>query len=356
MPGGTFRPKKNTPVGSKGLQLKRHIDATLGQGDLARAVALPPGEDLDEWLAVNVVDFYNAASVIYSTLAEFCTPAACPVMSAGSRYEYLWPQVQQRQGQQQQQQQQAAAVGGLHQQQQQQQQQQLQQSQQQQQQQQHQHQGCGGHSHAGAATATATEAEAAAAAAAGGAASAGPPPCPPEAAAAPVPPPPQPARQRPLRLCAPEYIERLFDWIEAQIDDERLFPQQFGEPFPPGFRAAAATVLRRLFRVYAHAYHSHFRQVVALGEEAHLNTCFKHFALFVRHFGLVDARELAPLSELIEQLCGGGGGGGGTAAGGGGGAAGAGVAAAGGGGGGAGGGGPGSGAVLPGLVGQNGGA
>jgi MOB kinase activator 1 len=214
----------------------------LGQGDLLRAVALPPGEDLDEWLAVNVVDFYNAASVLFSTLqGEFCTSASCPVMSAGSRYEYLWPA-------------QATVGGGV-----------------------------------GETPASSAQAQQQA-----------------------------PPRQRPLRLSAPEYVERLFDWIEAQIDDERLFPQQFGEPFPQGFQQVAQAILRRLFRVYAHVYHHHFRQVVALGEEAHLNTCFKHFALFVRHFALVDARELAPLAELIEQLCGGGAGGaagGGAAAG-----------------------------------------
>lgn len=86
----TFRPKKNTPVGSKGLQLKRHIEATLGSGNLMDAVRLPPGEDLNEWLAVNTVDFYNALSVLYSTLDEFCTCLACEVMTAGCKYEYLW--------------------------------------------------------------------------------------------------------------------------------------------------------------------------------------------------------------------------------------------------------------------------
>lgn len=86
----TFRPKKNTPVGSKGLQLKRHIEATLGSGNLMDAVRLPPGEDLNEWLAVNTVLFYNAVSVLYSTLDEFCTASCCEVMSAGSKYEYLW--------------------------------------------------------------------------------------------------------------------------------------------------------------------------------------------------------------------------------------------------------------------------
>jgi MOB kinase activator 1 len=49
----TFRPKKSTPSGSKGAQLRKHIDATLGSGNLREAVRLPPGEDLFEWLAVN---------------------------------------------------------------------------------------------------------------------------------------------------------------------------------------------------------------------------------------------------------------------------------------------------------------
>lgn len=52
---------------------------------MIEAVRLPPGEDIQEWLAVNTVDFYNAISVLYSTLAEFCTEASCEVMSAGSK-------------------------------------------------------------------------------------------------------------------------------------------------------------------------------------------------------------------------------------------------------------------------------
>lgn len=37
----------------QGAQLREHIDATLGSGNLREAVKLPPGEDLNEWLAVN---------------------------------------------------------------------------------------------------------------------------------------------------------------------------------------------------------------------------------------------------------------------------------------------------------------
>ena len=37
----------------QGAALRKHIDATLGSGNLREAVRLPPGEDLYEWLAVN---------------------------------------------------------------------------------------------------------------------------------------------------------------------------------------------------------------------------------------------------------------------------------------------------------------
>jgi len=69
-------------------------------------------------------------------------------------------------------------------------------------------------------------------------------------------------------------------WL--QIDDPRLFPQRYGEPFPSNFMQIVQTIFKRLFRVYAHIYHSHFRSICALNEEAHLNTCFKHFMHFTQ--------------------------------------------------------------------------
>jgi MOB kinase activator 1 len=118
-------------------QLKQHIDATIGSGNLRDAVRddaccvcdrhglmhcvapstqqvqLPPGEDLNEWcgscmrcaavlqrasvtaaprlrLAVNTVDFFNAISMLYGTLTECCTATSCPTMCAGPKYEYRW--------------------------------------------------------------------------------------------------------------------------------------------------------------------------------------------------------------------------------------------------------------------------
>lgn len=86
----TFKPKRNIPEGTKQYQLKRYAEATLGSGNLRAAVLLPEGEDLNEWLAVNTVDFFNHLNMLYGTITEFCTPIACPTMSAGPRYEYHW--------------------------------------------------------------------------------------------------------------------------------------------------------------------------------------------------------------------------------------------------------------------------
>jgi hypothetical protein len=66
------------------------------------------------------------------------------------------------------------------------------------------------------------------------------------------------------------------------MDDAAIFPQHYGEPFPPTFQSVICAIFKRLFRVYAHIYHTHFKHVCALGEEAHLNTCFKHFVYFTR--------------------------------------------------------------------------
>ncbi|XP_039816359.1 MOB kinase activator-like 1A isoform X1 [Panicum virgatum] len=200
----TFRPKKSAPSGSKGAQLRKHIDATLGSGNLREAVRLPPGEDINEWLAVNTVDFFNQVNLLYGTLTEFCTPESCPTMTAGPKYEYRW-------------------ADGVQ-------------------------------------------------------------------------------IKKPIEVSAPKYVEYLMDWIEGQLDDESIFPQKLGTQFPPNFKEVVKTIFKRLFRVYAHIYHSHFQKIVSLKEEAHLNTCFKHFILFTNEFGLIDKKELAPLQELIESI------------------------------------------------------
>ncbi|CAL5321826.1 unnamed protein product [Camellia sinensis] len=109
--------------------------------------------------------------------------------------------------------------------------------------------------------------------------------------------------KKPIEVSASKYVEYLMDWIEAQLDDKSIFPQKLGASFPPNFQDVVKTIFKRLFHVYAHIYHTHFEKIVSLlKEEAHLNTCFKHFVLFTWEFQLIDKGELAPLYELIESI------------------------------------------------------
>ncbi|EGP87692.1 uncharacterized protein MYCGRDRAFT_42543 [Zymoseptoria tritici IPO323] len=84
-----FQPAKRTK-GTSGWQLKQFAEATLGSGSLRKVVQLPEGEDRDEWLAVNVVDFYNQINLLYGAITEFCSPTTCPEMKATDEFEYLW--------------------------------------------------------------------------------------------------------------------------------------------------------------------------------------------------------------------------------------------------------------------------
>ena len=49
---GQFKPKQANK-GTSSYQLRQFAEATLGSGSLRKAVKLPEGEDLSEWLAVN---------------------------------------------------------------------------------------------------------------------------------------------------------------------------------------------------------------------------------------------------------------------------------------------------------------
>lgn len=109
--------------------------------------------------------------------------------------------------------------------------------------------------------------------------------------------------RKPTRVSAPEYIEHLVSWVQAQLDDEAVFPHRLGAPFPKNFVSSVVPqILKRLFRVYAHIYCHHFDQISELGLQPHLNTSLKHFVLFSKEFGVVDSKEFAPLDELIQIL------------------------------------------------------
>ncbi|KAI9564104.1 hypothetical protein GHT06_007842 [Daphnia sinensis] len=204
--GKTFKPKKKFEPGTLRYSLHTQAQASLSSGiNLRAAVLLPPGEDLNDWIAVHVVDFFNRINLIYGTISDYCTETSCPTMSGGPKFEYLW------------------ADGNKY--------------------------------------------------------------------------------KKPTKLPAPQYISLLMEWAEAQINNESLFPVSTDIPFPKTFSSQCKKILTRLFRVFVHVYIHHFDRLVAIGAEAHVNTCYKHFYYFIRQFDLIGDRELEPLQEMTAHIC-----------------------------------------------------
>ncbi|XP_003386188.1 PREDICTED: MOB kinase activator 3B-like [Amphimedon queenslandica] len=110
-------------------------------------------------------------------------------------------------------------------------------------------------------------------------------------------------QKKPQKLPANQYVTKLMEWIEKQINDENIFPSQVGTPFPKTFLATCKKILTRLYRVFVHVYIHHFDKLIAIGAEAHINTCYKHFYFFVTEFKLVDPKEFEPLRDMTARIC-----------------------------------------------------
>lgn len=87
---GTFRAIKKPKAGERNYKLASLSRATLGSGNVQQGVKCPTGENLNDWLATNVVEFFNQLSCLYGPIAEFCTPERCPTTTAGPHYSFYW--------------------------------------------------------------------------------------------------------------------------------------------------------------------------------------------------------------------------------------------------------------------------
>jgi MOB kinase activator 1 len=108
--------------------------------------------------------------------------------------------------------------------------------------------------------------------------------------------------KKPIELSAPDYVEHMFDWVFEQMSDPTIFPPDDHSKFPKSFMKTVKSIYKRLLRLYAHIFHSHFVEIQNMGAEAHLNSSFKHFIFFILEFNLVEQEELYPLRSLIKLL------------------------------------------------------
>ncbi|XP_004717265.1 MOB kinase activator 2 isoform X1 [Echinops telfairi] len=114
-------------------------------------------------------------------------------------------------------------------------------------------------------------------------------------------------RGKKVKCTAPQYVDFVMSSVQKLVTDEDVFPTKYGREFPPSFEALVKKICRYLFHVLAHIYSSHFKETLALELQAHLNTLYAHFILFVREFNLLDPKETAVLDDLTGLLCSGAG-------------------------------------------------
>jgi len=100
---------------------------------------------------------------------------------------------------------------------------------------------------------------------------------------------------------ASDYIDTLFAHAERKFDQWKI-AEDATSPLPKGSLREAKMIYKRLFRVYAHLFHSHFELIKNTDTEGPLTVCFKRFVLFIKEFNLVKENELAPMKELIALI------------------------------------------------------
>ena len=170
--------------------LHKLAEATLTREGIANAVKCPDDVDKNEWIAVHAVDFFNDICMLFGVVHDDCTAESCPIMSAGSNFEFLWIDKQHY--------------------------------------------------------------------------------------------------RRPTHLPAKIYIDYLLNWIISLLEDERLFPVEEGDPFPPDYEEKTHDIFRRMFRVYAHIWCNHKDVIVQCDCENSFRFSLNHYIHFVNQFNLVS--------------------------------------------------------------------
>ncbi|KAJ1553611.1 Maintenance of ploidy protein mob2 [Cladochytrium tenue] len=109
------------------------------------------------------------------------------------------------------------------------------------------------------------------------------------------------SQRRTVRLPAPQYVDYIMTWTQNVLNDQATFPTSSGAEFPRDFRATVKAVFRQLLRVVAHLYAAHGPAADVLAVRGHLDVLAAHLVAFVREFDLLDARDVAPLLEAVDE-------------------------------------------------------
>ncbi|XP_052243546.1 MOB kinase activator 2-like isoform X2 [Dreissena polymorpha] len=100
----------------------------------------------------------------------------------------------------------------------------------------------------------------------------------------------------------PQYVDLVTLHIQKIISDESTFPTKFGHQFPPTFEATVKKIHKYLLHIIAHIYHVHYKELLALNLNGHMNSLFTHFMVFNSRFDLMEEKDYEMLNELLKAL------------------------------------------------------
>lgn len=109
-------------------------------------------------------------------------------------------------------------------------------------------------------------------------------------------------KNKKCKYSASQYIDTVLTYTAKTISDDSLFPTKVGHAFPASFDAIVKKIHKHLFQVLAHMYHSHYKELLMLQLNGHLNSIYFHFYLFNKSFNLIDEKDLEVLDPLNKCL------------------------------------------------------
>jgi hypothetical protein len=63
---------------------------SLAECNIHELIRQPTGVDKNEWIANNIVAFFNHVNALYNAMCVFCTATTCPIMTGPQNSSYLW--------------------------------------------------------------------------------------------------------------------------------------------------------------------------------------------------------------------------------------------------------------------------
>ena len=89
-PTTTTAPTANIPNTKPLFLCQPFVKAALVKGSFKTIVVLPKHVDVNEWVAINLFDFFHNLNSFYGVISETVTIESNPTMSAGHNFDYTW--------------------------------------------------------------------------------------------------------------------------------------------------------------------------------------------------------------------------------------------------------------------------